>query len=87
MPTLNYNQPMPVPKNVNTSNSVDHPAHYNTGQVEVIDAIEAWGLDFCAGNVVKYVARHLHKGSPREDLEKARWYIDRMLDRLPDRTM
>lgn len=62
--------------------AVDHPNHYNTGKIEVIDAIEEWDLDFCAGNVVKYVARHQHKSKPLEDLKKARWYLDRMIRRM-----
>jgi len=60
--------------------AVNHPPHYNQGNIEVIDAIEDWGLDFNAGNVVKYVARHQHKAEPIEDLKKARWYLDRLID-------
>ena len=59
--------------------AVNHPPHYNQGNIEVIDAIEDWGLDFNAGNVVKYVARHKHKAEPLEDLKKARWYLDRII--------
>lgn len=62
--------------------SVNHPAHYNVGKVEVIDAIEAWGLDFCLGNVVKYVARAGHKGQALEDLKKAQWYLARAIQRM-----
>ena len=60
--------------------AVNHPPHYNQGTIEVIDAIEDWGLDFNAGNVVKYVARHQHKAEPIEDLKKARWYLDRLIE-------
>jgi len=60
--------------------AVNHPPHYNQGNIEVIDAIEDWGLDFNAGNVVKYVARHQHKAEPLEDLKKARWYLDRIIE-------
>lgn len=63
------------------SDAVNHPSHYNVGGIEVIDAIEAWKLGFCLGNVVKYVARADHKRSPVEDLEKARWYLDREIER------
>jgi len=61
-------------------NKVDHPSHYrkDTG-FETIDVIEAWGLNFNLGNVVKYVSRN-GKKDPDEyilDLEKARWYLDR----------
>jgi len=58
---------------------VDHPDHYNQGKIEVIDAIEDWGLDFNEGNVVKYVARHRHKVNPLEDLKKAKWYLERII--------
>jgi|TARA_R110001583_G_scaffold107238_1_gene255810 hypothetical protein len=61
---------------------VDHPKHYNCGQIEVIDAIEDWELGFHAGNVIKYVARHKRKGKPLEDLEKAKWYIERLIQQL-----
>ena len=61
--------------------AVNHPDHYNFGSIEVIDAIEDWGLDFNAGNVIKYVARHQHKKNPIEDLKKARWYLDRIIER------
>lgn len=61
--------------------AVNHPAHYNVGKIEVIDAIEDWGLNFSLGNAVKYIARADHKGKPVEDLEKARWYIGREIER------
>lgn len=61
--------------------NVVHPKHYNTGRIEVIEAIEAWGLGFCLGNAVKYIARADHKGKPVEDLEKAKWYIEREIMR------
>jgi len=63
------------------SDRVNHPAHYNAGGVEVIDAIEAWGLGFNLGNVIKYVARAEHKGATVEDLRKAAWYLDREINR------
>lgn len=59
--------------------AVDHPAHYggSADPYEAIKVIEAWQLGFNLGNAVKYVARAERKGSPIEDLEKARWYLDR----------
>ena len=59
--------------------TVDHPPHYTFGNIEVIDAIEAWGLNFHLGNVVKYLVRAPHKGKFLEDLRKARWYLDRQI--------
>ena len=61
--------------------AVDHPAHYQFHGHEVIDVIEAWGLDFCRGNAVKYIARAGRKGSYVEDLKKAVWYLQREIDR------
>tara|TARA_Y100000034_G_C6531323_1_gene228938 strand:- start:10 stop:225 length:216 start_codon:yes stop_codon:yes gene_type:complete len=60
---------------------VNHPKHYNQGKIEVIDAIEDWDLNFCEGNVIKYVARHRHKGEPMQDLKKALWYIERLISK------
>jgi hypothetical protein len=59
------------------SNKIDHPKHYRPGLYEAIKVIEAWGLGFCLGNVVKYISRAELKGTPIEDLKKARWYLDR----------
>ena len=65
-----------------THDPVEHPQHYTFGGIEVIDAIEAWALGFHLGNVVKYVVRAAHKGQHLEDLRKARWYLDREIQRL-----
>ena len=61
---------------------IHRPAHYTQSAVEPIDAIEAWGLGYHLGNVVKYIARHQHKGRPIEDLKKAAWYLAREIGRL-----
>ncbi len=60
---------------------VDHPSHYNAGSIEAIDAIEAWGLNFSLGSAVKYIVRAPYKGARKQDLLKARWYIDREIER------
>ena len=62
-------------------NQVDHPSHYNTGRIEVIDFIEDQNLNFHLGNAVKYISRAGKKDPAkfREDLEKAIWYINREL--------
>lgn len=64
------------------ADSLTAPAHYTFGQIEVLDAIMDWGLNFCRGNVVKYLARAGRKGSEIEDLRKARVYLDREIARL-----
>ncbi len=61
---------------------VNQPAHYTFSAVEPIDAIEAWGLPYHLGNVVKYVSRAAHKGAELKDLRKARWYLDRYIARM-----
>lgn len=59
---------------------VNSPPHYKVGGIETIDFIEAKGLSYNLGNVVKYVTRAGHKGNRKEDLEKARWYLTREID-------
>ena len=64
---------------------VDHPAHYNVGKIECIDAINEAikGLEgdeaFSIGNAIKYLWRWKHKGG-KEDLKKAVWYIERIIN-------
>lgn len=64
------------------SDIVNSPAHYKVGGIETIDFIEAKKLGYNLGNVVKYVTRAGHKGNLKEDLEKARWYLNRELENL-----
>ena len=61
---------------------VNHPAHYKVGGIETIDFIEAKGLTYHLGNAVKYISRADHKGNRKQDLEKAKWYIDRAIAQL-----
>jgi hypothetical protein len=58
---------------------VNHPSHYTFGSIEVIEVIEDWDLGYHLGNAVKYIARSPHKGNTLEDLQKARWYLDRAI--------
>jgi len=59
----------------------DGPDHYTRLKPEPIDVINAWGLNFNLGNVVKYVARWDAKGGI-DDLRKARQYLDFEIYRL-----
>ena len=61
-----------------------NPAHYKSGELEVIDIIEEFGFGhgFRLGNVIKYVLRAGRKGSSLEDLKKARWYLQREIENL-----
>lgn len=69
-------------RNHPTMEAVNHPPHYTTGKIEVIDFIEDQKLGFHAGNVVKYICRASHKGKELEDLRKAQWYLNRLIQAL-----
>ena len=68
----------------NPSDNVNHPKHYTTGKIEVIDFIEDKGLNFHRGNAVKYIARAGIKDQAKEieDLQKAVWYLNREIERM-----
>ena len=60
------------------------PPHYNTGNIECIDAIEQSMTPhafkgYCKGNALKYIWRMSYKGKPVEDLRKAVWYLERLI--------
>lgn len=57
---------------------VNHPSHYQskTG-LEAIDVIEAFDLGFNLGNVIKYILRCGKKDSDVQELQKAKWYLER----------
>lgn len=59
---------------------VNHPSHYTSGGIEVIDFIEAKKFNYNLGNAVKYISRSGLKGNKKQDLEKAIWYLKRELD-------
>jgi len=67
--------------------NVNHPDHYlKDSGYEVIDVIEAWDLNFSLGNAIKYIARAGKKNPEKtcEDLKKAIWYIQRVIDNNKD---
>ena len=62
--------------------AVNHLAYYKTGGIDAIDVTEAWNLDFCLGNTVKYISRCGKKSDKVvEDLKKAAWYLSREIER------
>ena len=65
---------------------VSHPKHYNSGNIETIDYINDLGIaeEFCIGNAIKYISRYKHKGSPIQDLKKAKWYLTYVIDILSE---
>jgi hypothetical protein len=62
--------------------TVNHPPHYNDhpSGVECIAIVEHF--TFNVGNAVKYLWRAGLKGDRLEDLRKARWYVEREIERL-----
>ena len=66
-----------------TNEMVNHPNHYGgeDNVYETIKVIEAWDLDFCLGNAVKYISRagKKDKNKELEDLEKAAFYLERKI--------
>lgn len=73
--------------------AVEHPSHYTSGGIECIDAMKAMlaGYEqakivtkfywhFLSGQVLKYLWRWPLKERPPQDLKKARWYLDRLID-------
>ena len=66
---------------------VENPDHYNTGAIEAIEAIKAsmptdQFFGYLKGNVMKYLWRYDYKEKPIEDLRKADWYLNRLIDAL-----
>ena len=63
--------------------NVNNPSHYNQAGIECIDAIKASLGDeypaYCKGNVMKYLWRYMYKNGI-EDLKKAQWYLNSMVE-------
>ena len=88
--------PMPAPKLVVAKSKVDmvnHPPHYANPKkkIETIDKIEdsvQFAPDAVLGGlqwqVIKYIDRLWDKGNPKQDAMKARWYLDRLIQKLED---
>ena len=82
LPTCAKKQLADAERRETVDKAVDHPDYYKTGGIEAIDVIEAWGLGFNLGNVVKYIARAGRKTADSlQDLRKAAWYLDREIKR------
>jgi len=67
---------------------INHPSHYTQGKIESIEYIEdcGHGESFCIGNALKYLTRYQHKNGV-EDLEKAVWYINRVISNIEKEDM
>ena len=75
---------------VKVMDNVNHPAHYG-GAIECIEYIQSALMDvsgvaaFCLGNAIKYIGRAGHKDDIVQDLEKAKWYLEREIERLKNK--
>nr|BAR28603.1 hypothetical protein [uncultured Mediterranean phage uvMED]BAR29133.1 hypothetical protein [uncultured Mediterranean phage uvMED]BAR29224.1 hypothetical protein [uncultured Mediterranean phage uvMED] len=74
-----------MPKTINSFNDlVNHPPHYNKGGVEAIDYIkQQLGKEFPAyleGSAIKYIHRYKYKDANIQDLQKAVWYINQLIE-------
>ena len=63
-------------------NMVDSPPHYNSTEIECIEAIAAATGDgfeyYLQGNIMKYLWRYRYKNGT-EDLKKAKWYLNKLI--------
>ena len=70
--------------------NVNNPIHYTQGEIECIDCIKAATVNkvgieaFCVGNVIKYLFRYENKNG-LEDVRKAQWYINRLIQELEEK--
>lgn len=75
-----------IKKRAQPNDPVNHPSHYTDRNIEVIDYIfdKGLGRDFCLGNAIKYISRAGKKdpSKEKEDLMKARRYLDRYIQEL-----
>jgi hypothetical protein len=63
---------------------INHPSHYGgeSNIYEAIKIIESYELNFSLGNVIKYTLRAGKKINEVEDLEKAKWYLERQISNI-----
>lgn len=62
---------------------VKKPSHYNQGGIQPIEYIKANNMNFIEGNIIKYTSRYKYKNG-LEDLKKARFYLDMLIEDLED---
>lgn len=68
---------------MNEYEKINHPNHYQAENMEAIDVIEAYNLNFSLGSALKYILRAGKKPNEKtsEDLKKAIWYLQREIER------
>lgn len=83
-----YLQDMPA-QDKEENDAVNHPSHYCQGGIETIAILKAKMpaerfIGFLEGNVIKYITRAPYKGNEKQDLEKARWYLERLIKEIDE---
>jgi len=73
------------------TDAVNSPEHYNMLDIEAINLIEMSMtkeefLGYLKGNVLKYIIRYKHKRKPGEDLDKGKWYLDKLRDKINEQS-
>ena len=81
-----------MPENKSSRSSTKHdmvtsPKHYRMQGVEAIDILEMSMTEeefmgYLKGNMLKYIMRYKHKNKPKEDLQKAEWYLKKLIEKI-----
>lgn len=58
---------------------INNPPHYTDSEIQPLDFIVSHKFSFLEGNVIKYVSRYKLKGTPTQDLQKAQFYLNRLI--------
>jgi hypothetical protein len=73
----------------NATDMVNNPPHYKKAKYEAIEVIEdaisdapTTKIGFLQAQVLKYLLRIWGKNNPKQDAQKARWYLNRLIDSL-----
>lgn len=89
--TQEIQQPEQKPRQPKMPDMVNHPPHYNNRRMEAIDIIEMIieieknpKVAYNMSNVLKYLLRFRDKGTPVKDLNKAVWYLNRMIQKVEE---
>lgn len=69
------------------TDAVNHPPHYKIGGIEAIDYMKAKSTpEEFRGHlrltVLKYISRTGHKDDALQDLKKAQWYLNKLIEEL-----
>lgn len=82
---IDFRESYSIEPQLGGGSAIAHPEHYNKGGIECFDVIKSFGGDvvyegFLYGNVLKYLCRCNHKGEKLEDLKKALFYLNELVD-------